>query len=149
MSPLARDASCYSSFCIRTLAFLYAIVETIYIDETSEHEAGEKGLKRLDGFHAPRVAVSNQAIVVGLVANLGAIGQGHDRRLECGPTGRALAGGVCYRIRRVPNPEQFVEYQLVGIDPRGARAYLPHGGALVQPCPDILVLSTDRRNTLS
>ena len=74
--------------------------------------------------------------MVRLVADCCAIGQGRDRRPERGPAGRALAGGVLYRVGRVPNPEKFVESSLVSIHPRGTRI-LAHCGALKEPDLDI------------
>ncbi len=74
--------------------------------------------------------------MVGPVADRGAIGQGHDQRPERSPTGRALAGCLIDRIRRTPQPEQFIKYRPVGIHPHDAQI-LPHGGALIEPDPDI------------
>jgi len=47
-----------------------------------------------------------------------------------------LARGALDWIGRVPNPEQFVECRLVGVNPRGAGIF-PYGGTLKEPSLDI------------
>ena len=75
--------------------------------------------------------------MIGLVANLGTVGQGHDRDAERYSTCRTPAGGVLDRIGGAPQPEQFVESNIVRVNPHGARV-LPHGSAFDQPSLDIL-----------
>ena len=74
-----------------------------------------QALERSNSLHAPQVAVGDQASVVGLVADLGAIGQRHDRRLECGSASCALAGCGLDWICRTPQPKELIEGQLVGV----------------------------------
>jgi hypothetical protein len=53
----------------------------------------------------------------GLVADRGSVRQCHDRRPERGSTCHAPAGGMFDGIRRVPNPEQFVERRFFRVNP--------------------------------